>query len=182
MNVRRTAGCLLAILAALMVQIALSRCFPALSERLDLLLLVVVYYGLTGAQITSMLAGAAAGLLQDVWFGGLLGRNGFKKVLIGYLVGVFGTRLSLEAPLTQAAVLALATLADHVTGVLVAEILGLPLADPFEVRRIPMSMRAIVNALFGTACYAAVRRMSRAHESRLAGRSRRLARSLKAAR
>ena len=179
MNVRRTAGCLLAILAALTVQIALSRGFPALSERLDLLLLVVVYYGLTGAQITSMLAGAAAGLLQDVWFGSLLGRNGFKKVLTGYLVGVFGTRLSLEAPLTQAAVLALATLADHVTGVLVAEILGLPLADPFPRM---VAERAIVNALFGTACYAAVRRMSRAHESRLAGRSRRLARSLKAAR
>ena len=98
---KRVAGWLAGLAAAFLCQVALSRWAPAASGRLDLLLIVVVYYGSSGAQIAAMLAGASAGLLQDFWFGALMGRNGFQKVLTGYLVGAVGSRFALESPLTR---------------------------------------------------------------------------------
>ena len=55
----------------------------------DPFLLVVVYCGLTGGETHGMLAGAAAGWVQDVHFGGrVLGLSGLTKVLVGFGVGV----------------------------------------------------------------------------------------------
>jgi rod shape-determining protein MreD len=159
-----------AVAAALGVQVALSRLLPAVSERLDLLLVVVVYYGVSGAQMTAMLIGASAGLLQDVWFGVLLGRTGVRKVMTGYLVGAVGSRLALEGPLAHAPALALATIADHATGVVAGELIGAPLADPFSWM---LLQKALVNAVVGTACFALVGRLTRERERRRTARARR---------
>ena len=54
----------------------------------DPFLLVVVYCGLTGGEVHGMLAGAAAGWVQDVHFGGrILGLSGLSKLLVGFGVG-----------------------------------------------------------------------------------------------
>ena len=58
-------------LAALLVQTALSRLIvPGQARILDPFLLVVVYCGAHGGETHGMLAGAAAGWVQDVHFGG----------------------------------------------------------------------------------------------------------------
>lgn len=152
-----------AVAGALVGQVALSRWIPALSERLDLLLLAVVYYGVSGAQITAMLIGASAGLLQDVWFGGLVGRNGLRKIVAGYLVGAVGSRLSLEGALAHFPALALATVADHAVGVAAGWLTGVPLADPFSWMLV---QKAICNAVVGTAVFAFVGRLGRDRERR----------------
>lgn len=160
---RRVIGIVLAIGLALVSQLAIARWIPWLADRLDPFLIVVVYYGAAGSQVTAMLTGAASGLIQDVWFGSLLGQSGFRKVLTGYLVGAVGSRFSLESAGARFATLAAATLLDHVAGLALGEFMGRPLAPrfPFIVFE-----RVLVNAIAGTACYALVGRFSKAGERR----------------
>ena len=103
----------LAILAALLLQTGLSLVFPGQSRQFDPFLLVVVYCGLTGGASHAMLAGAAAGWVQDVHFGGpVLGLSGLTKVLVGFGVGAASTRFHLVEPGPRALVLVVATVMD----------------------------------------------------------------------
>ena len=114
----------LALLAgALVLQILASHRVPWFQRSVDLVLLVVVYFGSLGARVGSMLAGAAGGLLEDVWFGGLMGLHGFTKTLIGYLLGGLGARFDLTSPAARLIAVLLATLVER--GVEPAVLLGL---------------------------------------------------------
>jgi rod shape-determining protein MreD len=145
-----------ALVAALAVQSALSLIGPAWARIFDPFLLVVVYCGLKGGETHGMLAGAAAGWLQDVHFGGrVLGLAGLTKVLVGFGVGLAGTRFQLTEPGARLLVLLLAVVLDAlmmrqlalafdvVSGTLTLPILGL---------------RAAVNAVVGMPLFALVER------------------------
>lgn len=146
----------LAILSALLVQSALSRVAPAQARTLDPFLLVLVYCGLTGGEIHGMLAGAAAGWVEDVHFGGpVVGLSGLAKVIVGFGVGLAGTRFLLTGPLPRLLVLFTATLADAV--------LFERLASFFDIPTQALSLTALLargaaNAVVGTALYAVVER------------------------
>jgi len=177
--VKRVAGWLAGLAAAFLCQVALSRWAPAASGRLDLLLIVVVYYGSSGAQIAAMLAGASAGLLQDFWFGALMGRNGFQKVLTGYLVGAVGSRFALESPLTRALCLAIAVAVDHLAGLGLGFLLGVPVAEPISWL---LAQKMAATAAAGWVVFALERRMRRGRERRASLRWHRTARGLRAVR
>jgi rod shape-determining protein MreD len=67
---------------------------PRVHAYVDVMLVPVLYYGIVGSQRSAMFVGCAAGLLQDAWFQvGVFGLNGFKKTLLGWMVGGLGTRL-----------------------------------------------------------------------------------------
>src|SRR4029077_16189841 len=83
---------------ALIVQILASHRAPWIQRSVDLVLLVVVYYGTQGARVGAMLAGAAGGLLEDVWFGDIRGLHGLIKTVIAYLLGGLGARFDLTSP------------------------------------------------------------------------------------
>ncbi len=158
-----------AIALALLTQIACSSWAPALSERVDLLLIVVVWFGVSGSPVLAMLSGAAAGLIQDVLFGGLLGRGGFRKVLVGYLVSAVGSRIALDSWWTWSISLALATLIDHGTGVALGQLMGLPLADPFSALILE---KMLMNAVVGTILFLVIRRVSAERNRRASMRAR----------
>ena len=102
-----------ALLSALLVQTAVGLVFPAQGRAFDPFLLVLVYCGLTGGASHAMLAGAAAGWIQDVHFGGpVVGLSGLTKVLVGFGVGAASTRFHLAEPGPRVLVLVLATVAD----------------------------------------------------------------------
>ena len=62
---------------------------PGQARVLDPFLLVMVYCGLTRGETHGMLAGAAAGWVQDVHFGGrVLGLSGLTKMIVGFAVGL----------------------------------------------------------------------------------------------
>jgi rod shape-determining protein MreD len=177
---KKLIGACIGIAAAFALQVALSLWFPWLGGRLDLLLLPVVYYAVGGSQELAMVSGAAAGLLQDQWFGGLpYGRNAFRKILIGYLVGAVGRRFALEATWTYGIAVVAASLADHAIGVALGAAIGLPIADPWSVLVLE---RALATALLGIFLVLAVKRFARARERRLADRSRRFQKRSRAAR
>ena len=105
----------LAIVVVCLVQILLARYLPTVAKRCDLFTILIVYYGLTRPPSGAMVMGAGAGLVQDALVGSILGLNGFKKTLIGYLVGAFGSLFMLNQALPRFAILFVATCLDPVT-------------------------------------------------------------------
>ena len=137
----------LALLVAFLFQSALTHIVPRQARMVDLFVLVLVYCGLVGGETHAMLAGAAGGWVQDVQFGGgVVGLSGLTKVLVGFGVGLSGTRFHLTEPGARVLVLFAATLVDA----LVFE----RLASAFDVRIETLSLaglltRAVMNAALG---------------------------------
>lgn len=148
-----------ALLAALLVQTALTQIAPGHARILDPFLIVVVYCALTGGEMHGMLAGAAAGWVQDIHFGGsVLGLSGLTKILIGFAVGAASTRFHLiEAP-ARALVVFLATAADALIYVQLAAVFDVA---SYSVTPLGILFRAVVNAALGVAAYEAVERRRR---------------------
>ena len=136
-----------ALLVAFLLQSALTHIVPRQARMVDLFVLVLVYCGLVGGETHAMLAGAAGGWVQDVQFGGgVVGLSGLTKVLVGFGVGLSGTRFHLTEPGARVLVLFAATLVDA----LVFE----RLASAFDVRIEMLSLgglltRATLNAALG---------------------------------
>jgi len=150
----------LAILAALLLDSALSHVSPVAARVFDPFLLVTVYCGLQGGETHGMLAGAAAGWVQDVHFGGMVvGLSGLTKVLVGFAVGVAGSRFLLSGPLARACVLFAAALVDS--------LLVEGLASAFDIRAYELPLGALVgrgalNAVVGAMTFEALdRRLGR---------------------
>jgi len=115
---------LMALGTACLAQILLSRYLPSLGHRCDLFSILVVYYGLTRHQTPAMLMGSGAGLVQDSLVGSLLGLNGFKKTLIGYLVGSVGSLFMLNQAIPRFGILFGATFLDPLTELMISLALG----------------------------------------------------------
>lgn len=148
-----------ALLAALLLQTALTQVAPGHARILDPFLIVLVYCGLTGGEMHGMLAGAAAGWVQDIHFGGsVLGLAGLTKVLIGFGVGVASTRFHLVEPGPRALILLVATAADAVIYTQLASVFDVA---SYEVTPARILVRAVVNAVAGAAAYELVERRGR---------------------
>lgn len=150
----------LAIVAALLLNTAISHVSPHASRIFDPFLLVTVYCGLHGGETHGMLAGAAAGWVQDAHFGGtVVGLSGLSKVIVGFGVGVAGARFLLSGPLARASVLLAAGLLDA--------LLVQALASAFEIRAHALPLpallgRAAVNAFVGALVFEGLDRRLRA--------------------
>jgi rod shape-determining protein MreD len=117
----------LALLAgALLIQILVSHRVPWIQRSVDLVMLVIVFYGSSGSRVGAMLAGAAGGLLEDVWFGDLMGLHGFTKTMIGYLLGSLGSRFDMAHPWARLLAVAAATLIEKLTEPAILVGLGVP--------------------------------------------------------
>ena len=87
--------------AALLAQTALLRMITSGSLPVDLVLVVVVFTGLARGAVAGLWTGTAAGLLQDVLSGGIVGVSGLAKCLTGVLVGLSGTRFIVSAVVSR---------------------------------------------------------------------------------
>lgn len=155
----RVAWTAAAILAALLVQTALSQLLPGQARALDPFLLVLVYCGLHGGETHGMLAGAAAGWVEDVHFGGpVVGLSGLTKVIVGFGVGVAGARFLLTGATPRLLVLFAATLVDALLFERFAVIFDVP-AQSLSLTGIVL--RAGVNALAGALIFEIVDRQLR---------------------
>jgi len=145
-----------AIVMALVVATALGQLLPALGRVVDPFLLVVVYCALRGGETEGMLAGLAAGWVQDAQFAGpVLGISPLTKILIGFTVGLAGKHFLLAGLGARTLVLLAASAADT--------FLFQWLAAVFDVRVIdlgPLGLlwRATVNAGLGVALFEIVDR------------------------
>jgi rod shape-determining protein MreD len=149
----------LAIVAALLVQTALGRLFPVQARLFDPFLLVVVYCGLTGGETHGMLAGAAAGWVQDVHFGGrILGLSALSKLLVGFAVGVASTRFHLGEPAARLLVIMVATLVDAVLFGQLAQVFDV---QSYELSPLGLIVRSMVNGAAGMVVFETLDRQLR---------------------
>jgi rod shape-determining protein MreD len=154
---------LLAIGMATLVQGALSLIWPAEARVFDPFLLVVLYCALTYGETHGMLAGTAAGWIQDIHFGGSVpGVSALTKLLVGFVVGLAATRFLLVGPAPQILVIFAATLADAVILHWLASVFSIP-TDELSVWG--LVLRSGANAVIGVVVFSFV-------DSRLRGESR----------
>jgi rod shape-determining protein MreD len=90
-----------ALALALTLQTTLARFLPDGAAALDLVLVVVVYVALTNGPVTGMLAGSAAGLIQDVLSIDVIGIGGLAKSVVGFVVGAIGQQFIVTGALTR---------------------------------------------------------------------------------
>lgn len=97
----RTAGVLIALAVALVLQSTLAGMTMAGGTLVNLVLVAVVYVALAFGPVTGLLAGTAGGLAQDALAGGVVGIGGLSKTLVGFLVGVLGAQFIVSQSLPR---------------------------------------------------------------------------------
>jgi rod shape-determining protein MreD len=91
----------IAIALALGLQTTLARFVVGGSAAVDLVLVAVVAVALTIGPVGGMLAGSAAGLIQDALSSGVIGIGGLAKSIVGFLAGVIGQQFIVTAALPR---------------------------------------------------------------------------------
>lgn len=104
-------GVLIAIALALALQTTLARFLVGGTAALDLVLVVVVYVALTTGPVAGMLAGSAAGIIQDALSSGVVGIGGLAKSIVGFAAGVVGQQFIVTAALPRFVMFVAATAA-----------------------------------------------------------------------
>lgn len=137
------AGALVAIALALALQTTLARFVVAGNSAIDLVLVAVVYVALTTGPISGMLAGSAAGLIQDALSSGVVGIGGLAKAIVGFLVGTIGQQFIVTAALPRLVMFVAATAAH------LAIFMGLYVA--LGLRTFPSPWPSIVSQALGNA-------------------------------
>ena len=158
---------ILALTLALALQSALGLLWPEAYRFVDIMLVPVVWYGIVGSQRTGMLVGCAAGLMQDAWFQlGVFGLNGFKKTLLGWILGGLGARFDLNRQAGHLAFGILASLADSLLDLGLRRLLDLHQAPP---RPVEVLIRAAVTGLLVFGAFLLIERARRRRELRYLG-------------
>jgi rod shape-determining protein MreD len=146
----------LALLGAVLVETGLAHLVASPGRYLDPFLLVVVYCALVRGETHGMLAGAAAGWVQDALFGGrVLGLSGLSKLLVGFAVGLAGGRFLIATAAARALVVLLATVADTLLVQWLASVFSL---EVLVLQPAALATRAMLSALAGGVLYALVDR------------------------
>ena len=149
----------LAITGAVLVETTLGYIVSSPGRYLDPFLLVVVYCALVGGETHGMLAGVAAGWVQDALFGGrVLGLSALSKLLVGFSVGAGAGRFLISGAAARTLVVLLATVADAVLVQWLASVFSVKvdLLSPLG-----LLSRATLNALVGGLLFALVDRRLR---------------------
>ena len=160
---------LVAIAIALVAQAAISRLTVGGTVALDLALVVVTYLALIWGPLAGMLAGSAAGLLQDTLGSGVIGIGGLAKTIVGYLAGVVAQQFILTAPAPRFVIFMGATLVHAVVFIGFYTLLGL--------RSFPSPLPSVVaqaagNGVIGLGVFLVVERLPPVIERRRTRRRR----------
>jgi rod shape-determining protein MreD len=165
----KTAGVILAIAFALVLQSTLTRFIVRGTVAVDLVLVVVVYVALSSGQVTGLLAGTIAGLIQDSLATGLIGIGGLAKTLVGFLAGIIGTQFIVARPVPRFVVFFVATVLHQTVTIGLGVLLGL---RPFGAPYATVARQALGNAVVGVAAFQLVELLPGAVERRRTARSR----------
>jgi rod shape-determining protein MreD len=97
----KTAAVIAALAVALVLQTTLAGMSLAGGTRVNLVLVAVVYVALAYGPVFGLLAGCAAGLVQDAIAGGMIGIGGLSKTVVGFFVGVLGAQFIVSTPVPR---------------------------------------------------------------------------------
>ena len=139
----KAAGVLVAIALAIALQTTLARFLVGGSAAVDLVLVAVVYVALTTGPVGGMIAGSAAGLIQDALSSGVVGIGGLAKSIVGFLAGAFGQQFIVTAALPRLVMFVAAT-ALHA-----AVFMGL--YEVLDLRAFPSPWKSVTTQALGNA-------------------------------
>lgn len=148
----KAVGVLVAIAVALALQTTLTRFVVGGTTAIDLVLVVVVYVALTTGPGTGLLAGSAAGLVQDAVSSstGVIGIGGLAKSIVGFLAGVVGQQFIVTAALPRFVMFLAATVLHSALFMGLNVLLGLTdFASPYKA----VFSQAIGNAVIGMVAF-----------------------------
>jgi rod shape-determining protein MreD len=117
---------LLLIALALLIQTSWAHSVRILGIGPDIVIIVLVYLGISGGQIEGTLYGFASGFLLDVYSPDTMGINALANSVVGFSVGQFRTGVSAEDFRVQALILFLAVLLHDLIYFLFANVLSNP--------------------------------------------------------
>lgn len=149
----RTAGVLLALVGALVLQTTLAGFTVAKATPVNLVLVAVVYVALAFGPVAGLLAGAFGGLVQDSLAGGIIGVGGLAKTLVGFFVGVLGAHFIVAQTLPRFVMFFGATLVHELC---YQSLFALVEARPFAPHYTSLLTQAGVNALIGVLAFQVV--------------------------
>jgi rod shape-determining protein MreD len=148
---------ILALAGGLLLEAGLGRWFPASRDYVDVLMVPVAWYGIVRSQRAAMFMGCAAGLLQDGWFQvGVFGSQGFRKTLLGWVLGGLGSRFDLNQGAGRFLSGALLTVADRLLEVALLKLLDQTARPPAPLA---MTIRAVVTGLLVVLVFAILDRV-----------------------
>ncbi len=152
-----------AIVLALALQTTLGRFLVGGTAAVDLVLVVVVYVALTTGPGTGMLAGSAAGIVQDALSSGVIGVGGLAKSIVGFLAGVVGQQFIVTATLPRLVMFLAATAVHSAVFMGLYVLLGLrSFSSPWAA----VSIQAAGNAIVGMIAFTIVEELPGAAERR----------------
>jgi rod shape-determining protein MreD len=145
-----------ALAGAVLVETGLAHLISSPGRYLDPFLLVVVYCALVFGETHGMLAGAAAGWVQDAMFGGhVLGISALSKLLVGFAVGIAAGRFLIATTAARAMVVLLASVVDALLVQWLASVFSL---EARFLSPLALATRATLSALAGGLLFALVDR------------------------
>lgn len=169
----RFLGIVAALALALVLQTTVAHFVVRGTAAVDLVLVVVVYVGLSFGPTSGLLAGAAAGLAQDTLSIGIIGIGGLAKTVVGYATGLLGALFIVAKPGARFVVFYLATILHAVIFMGGYELLGLrDFGTPYG----GVASQALVNALVGSIAFHVIEFLPGAMERRAANRGMRMRR------
>jgi rod shape-determining protein MreD len=116
----------------------------------DIPLIVVALLALRRGPEFGAVAGFAAGLLQDVAGGGVVGAQALTKAVLGFALGTLGARLAVTHPMVQVPGLVLLSAAEGLARFAVLKLFHFP--APFaEVMTYVVLPQALYNGFLGAA-------------------------------
>jgi len=122
----KTAGIILAIVLALVLQTTIARFVVSGTVAVDLVLVVVVYVALSSGSVPGLMTGTIAGLIQDsLSTTGVIGIGGLAKTIVGFVTGVIGTQFNIAEPVARFVVFFAATVVHQAITIGLGTVLGL---------------------------------------------------------
>ena len=131
---------------ALVLQSALSRFLP-ISAYVDLPLVVAVWFALSRGEILGMIGGSLSGWLTEALFGrGIKGVSGLIRLVIGFALGLLGSRFLITGALPRFSLLLTVTVIDTRAFEWIALAFGM---SSIQYSPLAMTIRGFINATVG---------------------------------
>jgi rod shape-determining protein MreD len=136
----------LALAGALAIQTTLAGLTIGGGISVNLVLVAVVYIGLTNGPVAGLLAGSVGGIIQDALAGGIIGIGGLSKTIVGFAAGVLGAQFIVAQPLPRFVIFFGATIVHELC---FKTLYALVESQRFSLRWAPLLTLAAVNAVVG---------------------------------
>jgi hypothetical protein len=142
----------LALLAfALLLQSALSLVVP-ISNYVDLPLVVATWFALSRGELLGMVGGSLSGWLSEALFGrGIKGVSGLIRLVLGFALGLLGSRFLITGALPRFSLLLTVTVIDTRAFEWLAPAFGM---SPIQYSPAAMTARGFFNAIVGLVLFA----------------------------